>query len=191
MNFERELTILEVDKEEIENKLTELGAQKIGEFLQRRLVYDFNPVDPNKWIRLRTNGTKTTLTIKEIVDKTKIDGTKELEIFVDDFDKTNEILEKLGYFSRNYQENFRTIYTLNGVEICIDTWPLIPTYAEIEGKTNEEVLVVLEMLNVGNLEVTTLDVVSIYQEKYGIDIKEIKNLMFEDGRVYSKGDMRK
>lgn len=191
MNFERELTILEVDKEVLENKLTELGAEKKGDFLQRRLIYDFNPIDPNKWIRLRTNGTKTTLTIKEIVDKTRIDGTKELEILVDDFNKTNEILERLGYFSRNYQENFRTVYTLSGVEICIDSWPLIPTYVEIEGKTNKEVLSVLKMLNVENLEVTTLDVTSIYQEKYGINIKEIKNLMFENSKIYSKGDRRK
>ena len=37
------------------------------------------------------------------IDESKIDGTKELEIIVDDFEKTNEILNKLGYEYRAYQ----------------------------------------------------------------------------------------
>lgn len=31
------------------------------------------------------------------------------------------------------------MYVLNGVEISIDSWPMIPTYAEIEGKSDEDV----------------------------------------------------
>ena len=45
---------------------------------------------------------QTTLTIKDLNAKT-IDGTKELEIEVDDFDKTNQILEELGY--KNYWQD--------------------------------------------------------------------------------------
>ena len=60
----------------------------------------------------------------------------ELETVVGDFDVMNDILKELGYNYRNYQENYRIIYSLDDVEISIDSWPLIPTYAEIEGKTN-------------------------------------------------------
>jgi adenylate cyclase class 2 len=86
---EYECTILDINKQDIISKLESLGAENKGEKLQRRYVYDYNPVDKNKWIRLRTNGKKTTLTLKEIKDKNAIGGTQELEIEVSDFDATN------------------------------------------------------------------------------------------------------
>lgn len=180
MEKERELTVLDIYVDDFVKRLEELGAEKKGEFLQRRYVFDVKPVNPNKWIRLRTNGKKTTLTIKEIKDKNAIEGTEELEVEVADFDKTNEILNQLGYEARNYQENYRRIYLLNNTEISIDSWPLIPTYAEIEGKTNEDVEKVLELINTNNYQTTTYDVESIYREIYGINIKKIKTLKFRE-----------
>lgn len=178
MEKERELTVLNIELDEFIDRLEELGAEKQGEFLQRRYVYDVKPAQPKKWIRLRTNGKKTTLTIKEVKDKNAIEGTEELEIVVDNFDKTNELLKELGYESRNYQENYRRVYLLNNTEISIDSWPLIPTYAEIEGKTNEDVENVLKLVNTKNYQTTTFDVDSIYREIYGIDIMKIKELKF-------------
>ena len=178
MEKERELTVLNIEIDDFIKRLEELGAQKQGEFLQRRYVYDVKPVQPKKWIRLRTNGTKTTLTIKEVKDKNAIEGTEELEIIVDNFDKTNELLKELGYESRNYQENYRRVYLLNDTEISIDSWPLIPTYAEIEGKTNEAVEEILQLVNTKKYQTTTFDVDSIYREIYGIDIMKIKELKF-------------
>ncbi len=134
MNTEFEVKILAIDIDEIIVKLAELGAEKIGEKQQRRFVYDLMPKKENLWIRLRTDGQKTTMTLKEIQND-KIDGTKEIEILVDDFDKTKIFLEKLGYEHKSYQENRRTSYILDGVEIEIDLWPLIPPYVEIEGKS--------------------------------------------------------
>lgn len=176
---EREVTILNIDIKKFTKNLLKHGAVKNDEFLQRRYTYDFNPAVPNKWIRLRTNGKKTTLTIKEIKDKTAIDGTMELETVVGDFDITNDILKELGYSYRNYQENYRMIYSLGDVEISIDSWPLIPTYAEIEGRTNEDVVMALEQLGYTLDDATTLDVTSIYNEIYGIDLLKIKELKFE------------
>lgn len=178
MEKERELTVLNIDVEDFIKRLEELGAKKQGEFLQRRYVFDVKPINPNKWIRLRTNGQKTTLTIKEIKDRNSIEGTNELEIVVDDFDKTNEILNALGYQARNYQENYRRVYLFDNTEISIDSWPLIPTYAEIEGKTNEDVERILELVNTKDYQVTTFDVESIYREIYGIDIMKEKELKF-------------
>ena len=119
---------------------------------------------------------KQHLHIKNVV-KTTIDGTKELEVEVSDFEKTNELLENMGIKSRGYQENKRTQYILNGVEIDIDSWPMIPTYVEIEGKNEEEVMNTLEILELPKDKVTTLDVDSVYK-KYGIDLKDIKVLKF-------------
>lgn len=177
METEYELRVLEVNKEEIIKKLEELGATKKGIFEQKRYVYDLRPAEKDKWIRLRTNGTVTTLTYKDIVSNT-VDGTKELEIEVESFEKTNEFLEKIGFKNRNYQENERIQYILNGVEIDIDTWPMIPTYMEIEGKSKEDVINMKKNLNIDETKVTTLNCSDIYKKIYKIDISTIKELKF-------------
>lgn len=178
MKIENEITILDVDKNNFINKIEELGATKVSdEVLQIRYVYDFNPILPNKWIRLRTNGKKSTLTIKEISNDSKMNA-KEWEIEVSDFEETNAILNELGYFHRNKQENKRLVYMWNDVEISIDTWPLIPTYAELETNNTNQIKELLKLLNVVEDKVTTLDVTSIYNKIYNIDIMKIKNLVF-------------
>ena len=177
MKTEYEIRILEVNKDEMMRKLEELGAEKIGEFEQKRYVYDLKPRENGKWIRLRTNGKMTTLTYKDIVSNT-IDGTKELEFVVEDFNKANEFLERIGFKSRNYQENKRIQYVLNGVEIDIDSWPKIPTYMEIEGESEKQVLEMKKLLNVDENKVTTLNCDDIYRQIYKIDILEIKELKF-------------
>lgn len=164
-------------KEKLIKKLEELGAEFKGDNEQKRYVYDIIPKEDSKWVRLRTNGRKTTLTYKNVVKKT-IDGTKELEVEVSDFEKTNELLENMGIKSKGYQENKRTQYILNGVQIDIDSWPMIPTYVEIEGKNEEDVMNTLEILELPKDKVTTLDVDSVYK-KYRIDLNEIKVLKFK------------
>ncbi len=177
--MENELRILDIDIDEWTKMLENLGAIKVGYWVQKRKIYDFKPAIHNKWLRLRTNGYETTLTIKEICDNQKIDGTRELEIEVSDFDKTSCILEELGYHARNYQENKRIRYLYNDVEIDIDTWPLLPTYVEIEGKSVSDVLNFLNLISYDESKKTTMDVESIYR-RYGIDINNYPVLTFED-----------
>lgn len=178
MKKEIEIRLLNIDKEQFIKSIIDLGAKKVSESLQKRYVYDFNPIQENKWIRLRTNGEKTTLTIKEIVDKNAIDGTNELEVIVSDFDSANSILEQLGYIHRNYQENYREVYYLNDVEISIDSWPLIPTYAEFEAKSEKTIQSLLEKIEYDKNNLTTIDVTSIYNDIYKIDVMSIKELKF-------------
>ena len=66
MKTEYEIRVLEIDTEQVVNTLDKLGAKKLGEYNQRRYVYDLKPVQDGKWIRLRTNGQKTTLAYKDI-----------------------------------------------------------------------------------------------------------------------------
>ena len=161
--IEYEARVLEINREKLEEKLKSLSAEKIKDFNYKRMVYHFNSIDDGKWIRLRTDGKKTTLTVKEI-KKQDIDGTEENEIEVSDFEKTNVILNKLGYFADTYQENKRTRYLLDGVEIDIDTWPYIPTYVEIEGHSTEEVENMIKKLELNKYKVTSLDVQSVFKE---------------------------
>ena len=178
--IEYEVRVLEIDKDEIQSKLKELNATLIEDVFQRRYVYDFNPINPNKWIRLRTNGTRSTLTIKNIVSST-IDGTRELEVEVGDFERCHQILEELGFEAKGYQENRRVQYSLNGVEIDIDYWPMIPTYLEIEGLSEEAVYEVLSLLGFKKEDATNKDVEGIYLD-YGYDINKMFELKLEEER---------
>ena len=76
MHTEFEVRVLDINKDRIIEKLELLGANKIAEFDYKRRVYNFNPATDHKWIRLRTDGNKTTLTIKKLEDFT-IDGKLE------------------------------------------------------------------------------------------------------------------
>ena len=180
MHTEYEVRILEINKEEIIKKLEELNAKFSWEALQQRYVYDFNPKEKGRWIRLRTNGKKSTLTIKNIATS-KIDGTQELEIEVDNFERCNLILKELGYTPKGYQENKRIQYTLNGVEIDIDSWPNIPTYMEIEGPSEDSVYYTLDLLGIDLEKTTTKDVQGIYLD-YGYNLDDIKELKLEEER---------
>lgn len=175
--IEYEARVLEIEKEGMIKKLEKLGANKVGEYNYRRYTYDFKPPVYKKWIRLRTDGKVTTLTIKEIKDYT-VAGTREKEIIVSDFDMTNEILNDLGYIPKSYQENKRIRYMLDGVEIDIDTWPLIPSYMEIEGSCEQDVYSALEKLNIDKEKIVTTDVEGIFLKVYGIDISKMEELKF-------------
>lgn len=176
MQTEIEVKILEINVEDVIANLNALGAKKIGEKMQKRFVYDFNPKKENSWIRLRTDGIKTTLTVKEIHNDS-IDGTRELEVMVDDFEKTNLLLEKLGYVSKGYQENKRISYVLGNAEIEIDFWPRIPPYLEIEAKTIFGVETMIKKLGFNVSQSTSISTIKVYK-KYGIDLEAIKELKF-------------
>ena len=105
---------------------------------------------------------------------------KELEIKVDDFEKTNEFLNILGYNARNYQENKRIRYILDGIEIDFDSWPMIPTYMEIEGPDEDSINKMIDKLNISKDKITALNCNDIYKTIYKIDTATIKNLTFNN-----------
>ena len=178
MNTEIEVRVLNIDKEDLISKLEKNNAMFIGDWHQVRYVYDFKPIDPNRWIRLRTNGVDTTLTIKEVENKS-IEGTKELEIVVSSLETTHQILEKLGYKRRSIQENKRIRYILNAVEIDIDTWPGLNTYVEFEGESEEQIKEVFKLLNLDYKDAITDNAQDIYMS-LGYTQEDLNNLKFEE-----------
>lgn len=177
MKTEYEIRVLEVDVEKFVSQIESLGAKKEGEWFQKRYVFDTKPKEDSKWFRLRTNGEIDTLTYKNVCDNT-IDGTQELEIKVSDFEKTHLLMELLGYKHRAYQENKRIRYILEGVEIDIDSWPLIPTYVEFESDSENKINNLLTKLEIDKSKITTLNCEDIYKNVYNIDIDEITELKF-------------
>ena len=56
---------------------------------------------------------------------------------------------------------------------------MLPTYVEIEGKSEEEVMTVVKKLGYNEDKITTLDVDSIYK-KYGYNLNVIDELKFQE-----------
>ena len=161
MKTEIEARLLDINEQEFIDKIKSLNATFVGDWFMTRNVYDFVPASDNKWIRLRSDGVKTTLTVKEVVTG-DIDGTQELEIEVGDFDETNEILNRLGFFARGTQTNRRIRYMLDDVEIDIDFWPLIPTYVEFEADSVEAITNLCKKLDIPFDSLTTMSVPEVY-----------------------------
>lgn len=176
MPIEHEAKVLDITPEDITRLILERGGQKLGDKFMRRFVYDVVPGDRSKWIRLRDTGTETTLTVKEITSD-EIDGTHEVEVEVDDFATTNALLEMLGYTPKSYQENKRTSFMLDGAQLEIDTWPLIPPYLEIEAGSKDEVVRVAGLLDYREDQLTGENTLKVYA-RYGIDLTTISDLRF-------------
>ncbi len=177
MKTEFEVKVLNIDPKEIKAKLISLNAIFLIKRNMKRHVYDIDSNDKSKWIRLRDDGENVTLTFKQITSN-EIDGTKEIEIITGDFDKTNEMLESLGFKSKAFQENKRESYKLGEASIEIDSWPKIPPYLEVEGENESVVYQALEKLGIKKEETTSIGVREVYA-KYGFDIHSFKELKFD------------
>jgi adenylate cyclase, class 2 len=171
---ELEAKLLDIDVEATARRLRELGAREGDRLLQRRYVYDVQPEVPGKWIRLRTNGIVASLAVKTITSNT-IDGVRELETAVPDFDGMAGVLTEMGLRARNYQENWRTSYSLSDAELSIDEWPGIPPYLEIEASSPESVLSTARKLGFEESELKYINTVDVYT-RYGIDLLKIERL---------------
>lgn len=183
---EIEVKFLEIDTVQIENKLKELGAKKVFDFLYKRRVFDFPNMSleaNNSWLRLRDEGDKVTLTYKRRFgvgeNKLKDGGMYEVEINVNDFDGTANLLKSIGMKEKFYEENNRIKYVIDNVEFCIDTWPLIPTYLEIEGKNWAVVEKYSKKLGLDWDKHIRCSTMQIY-ENYGFNENDYSVLTFEE-----------
>lgn len=177
MEIEHEAKALEIDPEQIADRIIALGGEALGAVAQRRFVYDVAPPNPNKWIRLREAGGTTTLTVKEI-HHDGIDGTREAETEVGSFEQAADLLAAMGYTPRGYQENRRDSFRLGTARLEIDRWPLIPPYLEIEADSPRAVLDTAARLGLNTDELTSENTTKVYA-RYGIDLSTITDLRFE------------
>jgi adenylate cyclase, class 2 len=174
---EYEAKVLGIDPSATAELIVSKGGAVVADAtLQRRFVYDITPGDQSKWIRVRDNGRTTTLAVKQI-SHDGIDGTYEVEVTVDSLDATNELLAMLGFTPKSYQENRRTSFTLDGAQLEIDEWPMIPPYLEIEAESPEEVARIADLLGYSETELTSENTTKIYQ-RYGIDLSQHEIVKF-------------
>ena len=175
-NIELEGKILNIDITKMTDRIVKIGGKQIGNYTFRRYVFEVIPHEKGKWVRLRTDGDKTTLALKEIKNDS-IDGTSEWEVAVSNFEDTLTILKKSGLVPKCYQENKRLEFAYKGVTIALDSWPMIPPYMEIEGSSKKEVFDVVKDLGYKLIDLTGKNTKDIYLD-HGYDIDKIASLKF-------------
>lgn len=148
MKHEYEAKFLAIDVAGLQAKLTTLGAaQAFPRTLLTRKIFENDALEGGAWVRLRDEGTRSTLTLKQVTDATTIDGTTEIETEVTDLHAMAEILRSLGMREVRYQENYREEWSLGEVAFDFDTWPDLPTFVEIEGPDEASVRQALHCSN--------------------------------------------
>lgn len=185
---EFEIKFLDINPEEIEAKLKSIGAQKVGEYFYRRRVFDYEDFRLNSqgsWLRLRDEGERTTLTFKQRLGiksndvSTNDDGMEEVEIVVDDFDKTAQILLKTGLIEKHYLENKRVRWQKDGVIFDIDFYPRLNPYLEIESDSWEKVEQAISWLGLNPEEKKIFSANQIYKT-IGINVNDYVRITFEE-----------
>ncbi len=180
MNTEFEIRFLNINESEFVRKMEKLGAITIKpKSLMRRETFDFPHADATaskKWGRVRDEGDKITITIKIIEDRTLIDGTNEVELIVNDFDKAVELMVCLGLKAGPYQENYRQEWHFNRCSITLDTWPGLKPFVEIEGKDKSSVEKTSKLLDfdISKGEFGSIDF--IYEKVLGVASSKINNI---------------
>jgi adenylate cyclase class 2 len=178
VSTEYEAKVLDVSPDLIAARIVAEGGKHVTDRFMRRYVYDVAPGDPSRWIRLRDSGTETTLCVKQIVSS-EIDGVREVEVEVSDFDSTNILLTLMGFVAKAYQENRRSSWTLGSVRLEIDSWPLIPPYLEIEADSTNEVHATAARLGFSIDELTAENTTAVYA-RYGYELGAISDLRFSE-----------
>ena len=107
----------------------------------------------------------------------KVQKVKEIELNVSSLKDMNEFLESIGIVKRNYQEKIRTSYRYKDADIEIDQWPHLETYLEIECANSDTIDELLDMLELRDYEIVSLNTQELYRRK-NINILEIDELKF-------------
>ncbi|MFA5729794.1 MAG: CYTH domain-containing protein [Candidatus Paceibacterota bacterium] len=184
---EIEVKFLNIDPVLMENKLKAIGAKKIFEKLYKRRTFDYPDLRLHKkgaWIRLRDEGEKVTLTYKERIGvktfdgKTNDDSMEEVEIIVNDFVKTAELLNRMGFIEKFYEENKRIRYQLKDIEFDIDFWPQLDPYLEIEAPSWEKIDEGIKLLGLNPEDKKIFSTNQVYKLK-GIDELDYKEITFK------------
>ena len=150
---EIETKILEVDTKEVEKKLLSLGAKKIQDI---GFVVDWygpkgltHKGDDPYFLRVRSySDGKVEVTCKwkpEIMVTAR--RVKEVNVMIDDHDRMKLLFESIGLENYAHQEKKRISWKLQNVQFDLDTYPKMPTYLEIEAKSEKEINNMIKKMN--------------------------------------------
>lgn len=150
---------LKVDSlEEVERKLTELGAEFLAE--QSQIDFLFDDADAtlttaDRCLRLRRQSVdgseKFFLTYKGAKEKSNFKKRQEIETEIGDAGSIQKLLSALGYEKVLVVEKKRCLWKLKGCFVALDHLIMLGDFVEIEGPSNEEIADVQSSLGLSDL----------------------------------------
>ncbi len=183
---EIEVKFLNIDPEAMQKKLMEIGAEKVGDYFYRRRVFDYPDWSMDKkgaWLRLRDEESRVTLTFKQRLGINGHDGIindsgmDEIEIEVNDFNGTAELLFKIGFIEKHYAENRRIRWMKDEAEFDIDIWPELEPYLEIEATDWKKIDEAINWLELNPEDKKIFSTNQVYALK-GIKVADYTRLAF-------------
>lgn len=168
MRTEIEVKFLAIDIDEVRAKLKSLGAACEQPMrLMRRVAIDseFMRTGKDAFLRVRDEGNKVTMTYKQF-DSLSVDGAKEMEVEVSDYEATVALLAQVGLSAHTYQETRRETWRLGEVEVMIDEWPWLKPYIEIEGESEADLRDAASQLGFDWSDAVFGDVMAAYRAEY-------------------------
>ncbi len=167
MNTEIEAKFINIDHELIRNKLKDLGGELEQPFrlMRRVVVHTPEMTEKNAFLRIRDEGYRATVTYKQFESDT-VDGAKEYEIEVSNFDEAINIFSASGLVYDTYQESKRENWRLGTVEVMLDEWPWLNPYIEIEGESEEAIKKVAILLELNWSDAIFGGVANVYKIQY-------------------------
>jgi adenylate cyclase class 2 len=138
---------LKVDSHKpVEKKLTELGAEFLGEQFQTDYYLDDSDrtlTKADKCLRIRLErvgkSEKFFITYKGPKEKGEFKKRQEVETQVADADAAEKLFAELGYQKAIVVEKKRKLYRLGHCQIALDDLPALGTFVEIEGPDAEKI----------------------------------------------------
>jgi adenylate cyclase class 2 len=151
---EIEVKVLNVNKQNIEERLSILGAKKIFDDEIITYFFDFEDgsiVKAKNALRLRKKGAKSVLTFKTLLTRQSAKVAEETEVEVSSISKMEAILKRLGLLATGSIQKHRTSYELDDLRFDIDKleneFAHIPEYLEIEAKNIAQILKYAKLLS--------------------------------------------
>ena len=167
MNTEIEVKFARVDHDNIREKLKAIGAvcECPMRDMKRVTIDSEHMKSKNAFIRIRDQVDKVTITYKQF-DELSLNGAKEVELVIDDFDNAIAFFAVIGLPHHSYQESRRETWKLDGAEIVLDEWPWLDPYIEIEGPSEKIVKSIAKKLGFNWSDAIFGDVMSAYRAQY-------------------------
>ena len=168
---------LDININDLRKKLKLNGAKKIHKMmLYRRYVFHLLSGEKG-YIRTRQENKLVTITVKTYPKDSKF--AKESEIVVNStLEESRDFLLAQGYKLKAYQETLREKWSLGDcLEIAIDTIPGIPTYVELECKSEKEIKRVAKLLDLDYSKIEYGAYDKQFVDYYGMKKEDINNLI--------------
>jgi len=181
-NIEIEVRFLDINPSKLHKRLHDLGAIDKGEDFNQDIVFYDKELswqkEANRILRLRKKKNGVYLTYKYFMQATP-DGTTEIEIMVDDYQKTKDLLEASGFVAFREQEKRRHTYLLGRVIVDIDHWPQIPPLVELEGESEEDLKEAAAQLGLDWNKADMHSVAWALENVYHIPVRKLRYYTFD------------